>query len=368
MTRAHVGVGATDASSVDPPPLEVTPGIWRIRLPLFDHGLGHVNVYALLANRRAMLIDTGWREPGSGAYLENALRLIGTSVAEVDRVLLTHFHSDHCGLAGYMRAGSDARIAIHPADGGMLRARYADVNGLRQGTARWLKYVGAPTDLSGTLIERAAAVVDRVVPFEADEDLMSGAVISTGPWEVTVLHTPGHSPGHVCFYERSSRTLFTGDHIFARLRTSPELRSHYYGDPIGEYLRSLTSLTGLDVAHVLPGHGAPVTDLGTRAQELRTYHRAQMERCLDALQAGASSVWEVAAAIPRRRTWGSLPVGLQISAVGQAFGHLVHLHRRGAVALIGDDPLRWDVRSRRVIGGQPSGGLVTGSVSDPGST
>ncbi len=172
------------------------------------------NCYLLLDEKKA-LIDVG----GDAEFIFRALeRYINPK--ELDYILLTHSHYDHAAATGYFKGLG--KIAIHEEEIKLLRLqRFASVFGI------------------------------RFKPFEPDILLKGGEVFELGETRLEVIHTPGHSPGSVCFYEPIKKWLFSGDTVFA------------YGS-FGRYdlpggdgrllLDSIEKLSKLDVVNLYPGH------------------------------------------------------------------------------------------------------------------
>lgn len=187
----------------------VDPGVVRISLPA-----PAANAFLFLGQRPA-LVDTGLTE--TGPVLLEALSLLGVDPGRVSLVLLTHEHYDHVGGAF---AFPNALVAAHPLAAAKLK--HGDLGTTRVRVAR------AP-----------------------DLELEHGSSVHLGDVSLRVLHTPGHSSGSVCLYERSRGLLVTGDTAFARGTLPHILPSGSRGDQ----LESLVRLASLPARLMLPGHG-----------------------------------------------------------------------------------------------------------------
>lgn len=322
---------------------EISEGIWRLVIPLPGHSVGHVNVYALQGREGIALVDVGWHAPGSYRVLDDVLRETGASASDVVRVLVTHVHQDHCGLAGAIRDRIGAWVGMHTIDARDMRERFFDQTVFKELTEEWALAAGAPDEVLAAamyMIDRSAT---RVHPLEPDQLLTDGDIVEHPPWRLRVLHTPGHTAGHVCFYEEETQTLFSGDHVFPYINTNPGYRPHGTADPIGDYLHSIDRLERLALARILPGHQRPVADPYGRLAGLRTYHLERLSEVRGIVEQGATTPWEVAARIRRSRTWQEVPAISQVSAIGETYGHLVHLVRRGELRAVRGTPSRFTV-------------------------
>jgi len=337
------GLRAPESLREDPSRVsEVAPGVWRLKVPLPGHTIGHVNAYALVGEAGVLLVDSGWSS--AAAQLTDLLGAIGLSMSDVRGAVFTHLHADHCGLAAELQRGG-ARVAMHAADAELLRSRYFQQEPYRAGTEAWLVATGAPEgalEASNLQVVRIARQVESFVP---DRLLMDGDVVTFGPWSLSVLQTPGHTPGSSCFHDHESGLLFTGDHVFPRIRASPTYRPQSTPDPISDYLKSLERLEALDVTTVLPGHQGPFSGLGQRIVELRDYHSTRMREILRILGDGPATAWQVAARLNRAGSWDDRSWDSRFTALGETHAHLVRLRRERQVDVRSGPPSVWSARS-----------------------
>lgn len=184
-----------------PPAIELVPGVFRIPMAPADF----VNSFALVdGDGQVTLIDTGMRT--SPKRINAALEWMGTAPSEVTRILLTHAHSDHAGGLARMAAQTGAPVAVHERDASYIR------EGRAPGRDRGF--------LTGRLLTRTGG---RFGPADVAQEFVDGQLLEIGEG-LEVIHTPGHTPGHVAFLHRNSGVLVTGDSIFnvRGMRWSPK--------------------------------------------------------------------------------------------------------------------------------------------------
>ncbi|MEV0847310.1 MBL fold metallo-hydrolase [Streptomyces sp. NPDC049954] len=174
------------------PTLALAPGVTQIPLG------SRVNVFAVAGDDGLTLVDAGMGRKAPGQVLD-ALAGLGHRPSDVRRIVLTHAHPDHVQAVPELRRATGAKVLIHEGDAG------------------WLPVGRVPAGQRST---RAGSLLDRLplvhwTPFEADGLLADGAVIE-GSGGLRVLHTPGHTPGHVVLFHEPGRTALVGDAVFHR--------------------------------------------------------------------------------------------------------------------------------------------------------
>jgi glyoxylase-like metal-dependent hydrolase (beta-lactamase superfamily II) len=315
-----------------PPVEQVRPGLWSIPVPIPDNPLRYVLVYALELDGGIALVDAGWNTDDAWDALCAGLKEVGADVGDVEAVVVTHIHPDHYGLAGRVREASGAWVGLHPADAALLRSRYGDIDELLGNMAELLALSGVPADRLPDLNEASVQIRQMVSLTEPDVYLEDGEPLGLPGWDLKIIWTPGHSPGHVCLYSDDRRLLLSGDHVLPRITPIVSLHTQAAPNPLGDYLESLARLRHLTPDEVLPAHEYRFGDLAGRLAELESHHAErlhQIEKTIE--QTPGVTSWELTTSVQWSRPFDETPVYLQRAANGETLAHLVLLETRGRV-------------------------------------
>lgn len=301
---------------------------------------GQNNAY-LLEGDVTTLVDVGAATADVREDLLDGLSAAGVSVADLDRILLTHWHSDHTGLAGELQAESGARVFAHEADCGLIAhddTALAELRELR--TERFAQW-GIPADKREELAAVQSAFEDVAgEPVDVDP-LSDGETVVAGDGALTVLHLPGHAAGQIAFtYERDAEAgddsetdplprseAFVGDAILPQYTPNVGGADLRLDRPLERYVDSLDRLVARDFDRAWPGHREPITDPSGRTRVIREHHLERTQRVVETLREhGPADAWTVSAHL-----FGELEHIHILHGPGEAFAHLDHLEHAGVV-------------------------------------
>jgi len=316
----------------DPPAsgeaIELAEGVLWLRLPL-PMVLDHVNIYALDEGDSWTIVDTGIHSRGSVALWEEVLAgpLQGRPVS---RVILTHHHPDHIGMAGWLMARYGAELLATRTSWLMARMLILDEEPrpTEQALAFWRSAGMDAEILARRKNDRPYNFADICHPIPVGYSrLRQGDVLCAGgrSWDVHIGN--GHAPEHLTLWSRDDALVLAGDQVIASISpnigvypTEPE------ADPLKEWLEACARLRTLarDDHLVLSGHKLPFTGLPFRLTQLLENHHGALERLVAHLATPRVAA-ECFAPLFRRE----IDEGTYGLALVETVAHLNHLHRAG---------------------------------------
>lgn len=329
-------------ANVLPPVERVRPGLWSVPVPIPENPLRYVLVYVLELDDGVAIIDAGWNTDEAYSALCAGLAAAGGSVNDVQAVLVTHIHPDHYGMAGRIREVSGAWIGLHPEDATMLKARYVEPEDLLERMRALLLDSGVPDQQLPDLNMASMVIRSQVALAAPDVFFEDGKRVELPGWDLRAIWTPGHSPGHVCFYSEERRLLLSGDHVLPRITPNVAVHTQQHPNPLADFLASLLKVRDLACEEVLPAHEWRFAGLDRRVDQLLAHHAdrlAEIERAL-ADQPGATA-WEITVQLSWSRPWDQIPPFMQRAANGETLAHLLVLELQGRVRREGSAPIRF---------------------------
>ncbi|MQL51278.1 MBL fold metallo-hydrolase [Desulfofundulus thermobenzoicus] len=299
--------------------------------------VGPVNAY-FLASRPYTLVDPGPDTPQAREVLQGELKRLGVPLDRIERVLLTHFHSDHSGLARWVYTLTGAKIYIHPYDLQKLNPAY-DFVGV---SLPFVREAGMPLEI----VDKVLGDKDRLpwpwLPEGSAISVDDGYELSFERGIFKAFHFPGHATGHLCFYDVQDKNFLSGDFLLPHITPNPFLEP----DPLcperrapslGHYLQGLDRLEMMDIKRVWPGHGEVIDDFRRVVIMVREHHRLRFEALLDLVQKnGRRTAFEIS-----RMMYPDLEGFNIFMGLSEVLAHLDVLVDRGRVKLDKEDGIAY---------------------------
>jgi glyoxylase-like metal-dependent hydrolase (beta-lactamase superfamily II) len=310
--------------------MAVAPGIFWVRMPL-PFVLNHINLWLLQDGDGWTVVDTGVTSDETRDLWRQVIgRYCGGR--PVRRVIVTHYHPDHVGLAGWFEAEYGTRLWMTRTEWLMARMfAIDDSEAWSENFVNFYRISGVDENFIAAARDRRNPFVPLVSPVPMQfERIVDGQhlAIDGDDWEVVIGE--GHAPEHACLYNRARNILLAGDQILPRI--SPIVGVHApepAANPLAEFLATIEELrTRLPAnALVLPAHNEPFTGLHARLDDLASHHKERLAKLLAACEGKMTTV-ELARVLFNRRPLDNHQLSF---AIAETLSHLKVLQDRGQV-------------------------------------
>lgn len=296
------------------------------------YAVGPINCY-LVAGDELTLIDTGAKTEDALAALREQLARLGWSLRDLRRIIITHAHVDHFGLAAHLVAESGASVLSH------ARNRWWLTDTENEWARRYDFYHaafvahGAPPDYAERVIKGMRVMTQHAesIPVEKFVPLDDDDALTLGDDEWRVVFAPGHASGLICLYEPGSQTLISSDHLLRDITSNPVFEPPPRDETerpraLVDYIASMQKTAQMQIRVALPAHGEPIYDVRALIDARLTFHRSRLDHIVQQLDCCAATAYELCGILfPKLK---SFDIFLGLSEV---IGHLDVLEMEGRV-------------------------------------
>lgn len=319
-------------------------GWWSIPTPVPIPGLRYVLSYVVEGDDGLLVIDPGWASDEAWDALVAGIAETGHTVKDVRGILVTHAHPDHYGLAAKLQEESEAWLGMHPAEIATFPRRFGGAEQLRgQMKDLWIGS-GIPPEEIEKLSENFGPrpEIDWVEP---DVRLNEGDAIPMEGVSLKAIWTPGHTPGHLCFYDEQRQVLLTGDHVLPHITPNIGVSPQQTPNPLQEFMDSLSQVGAYEAKDVYPAHEYRFNGIAERTEQLRQHHEHRLAELVAAMEEKPNSTtYELAEHLTWSRPWSELQTWARRSAAAETASHIFMLLFQGKVLHDGGVPQRWRLR------------------------
>jgi glyoxylase-like metal-dependent hydrolase (beta-lactamase superfamily II) len=249
------------------------------------------NIYAL-GKKEITLIDAGPDIPGALQFIMDRFKREGLQFNNINRIILTHGHMDHFGLASDIikQVGHPVDIYIHPEGVWKISSEFLKNEIWADELDQLQQMAGIPDDVLNAMKRGIRKYYSIAKPVDDPKVMEDGHIFKVEGYTLRVLFTPGHDPGLCCLYEPEQKILFSSDHIIKDLTPKPilamnrhRMRDKNYKGLVA-YQKSLDIVSGLDARYLFPGHGEYIDDMRPVIAMYRRLYAERMEQVLNAVR------------------------------------------------------------------------------------
>lgn len=304
--------------------------IFQLKLPV-PFPLRFVSSYLIPGDGGWTVIDPGFDYPEARGVWEECAGEVGLDLdGGIEKVIVTHLHPDHIGLARWMQNRSDspvfmlereienARAVWNPDHDGKEFVHFLIRNGMDDETAR-------PT--ASTTNDLGVRVPEDIIPIQP------GDAMELGDGTFRAVHTPGHSDHHFMLHDAGRGILIAGDHLLLKITPNIGVWPYTMPEPLRRYMDSLAGIRDeIEADTVLPGHGPIFHDMPGRVAELLAHHEERLDEMHAALNGEPESAFDLA-----RRVFPETLSPHQLRfALAETLAHLELLEGAGRVERMDD--------------------------------
>jgi glyoxylase-like metal-dependent hydrolase (beta-lactamase superfamily II) len=301
----------------------------QVKVPV-PFSLKWVNSYLIPEEHGYTLIDPGLRTDEAIQVWDKVLHYHGLEWHNISRIILTHQHPDHYGLAGYVQEKSGAPVFMsRRAHDYAIRLWGKESQFAEQLQALYAMH-GMPTQHREAIAQNLETFVDMVSPqpevtyFEAGDQIMIGGM----SW--LLLDAPGHANGQLCFYQKERKWMVCGDQVMPHITPNVSIVPGEDGDPLDAFLGSLQELANYEVQLAFPGHRDPFSDFHGRILELQQHHIRRLDKMVRMLEEEPLTAFGMCEALFGNRLNGNAH---QLRfAMSETLAHLVYLERQARIS------------------------------------
>ncbi|MBD8022755.1 MBL fold metallo-hydrolase [Microbacterium gallinarum] len=300
---------------------EVAEGVWCLPLRIAPGRMPFSLSYLVRdAEGGVHVVDPGWELDANVDAIDTAVRAIAGRGARIASLVVTHLHPDHLGLAERLRQRDGAPVIFHRAEQRaqeVVATRASDPGPIQADIEAWGVPEGSRAEIARFAQASARPVVIADVLVDDDD------VLPIPGRTLRVIHTPGHTPGHICLVDEAGGLLYTGDHILPTVAPGVGLGGPTVDNPLEAYLDGLAAMRAYDDLVGLPGHGYRFRGIAERATEIARRHLGRSFEVAQAREADPdASVWEIASRLSWSRGWENLARHHIVSALRQTAMHV----------------------------------------------
>jgi glyoxylase-like metal-dependent hydrolase (beta-lactamase superfamily II) len=312
---------------------KISEGIYQL-VVRYPFGMYEMNSYLFQGENGFTIIDTGseakesidiWQTTLASGIKIDIWQTTLASGIKIDKLVLTHAHPDHIGLARWFQERHHVPVFISSLGyQEMLRNR-------KNKNSNWIRSFFKTHD-GPEIPENMESPEADAYEFEPDGLFEKGQTIMLGNEPYETIWTPGHSSDHFCFYSKNQQVMITGDHVLAGLCPIIATWSENDENPIKDNFDSLEKLKAYSTKLALPGHGELIFNLHDRIDEMISSHNHRLQQILLSVENEEKTSWQVCQEI-----YGSLSPTKFFAPFLATITRLIYLEKSGDIQSVRKD-------------------------------
>jgi glyoxylase-like metal-dependent hydrolase (beta-lactamase superfamily II) len=309
--------------------VEVTKGVHWLRMPL-PFSLDHINLYLLEDGDGWAIVDTGVANTATKDLWEYHFNNI-LKGKPITKIIVTHFHPDHVGLAGWLHEKTDAPLYMSRSEFLLAKTLLLDKHPHPpEEFVQFYARAGVPEQALDEMRKSRFDNYERGVSMLPPSylRLYDGQEITIGDRVWRIVVGSGHSPEHACLYNEADKLMLSGDQVLPRITSNVSVYPmEPMADPLGNWLRSMHLMKTLDAdTFVLPSHNKPFKKLHLRADQILAAHLRRLRAVWELAETPKNAIHLFPVLFKRQLSGIDFIMGL-----GESLAHLHYLERKGVM-------------------------------------
>lgn len=300
---------------------------WRVRLPL-PFQLKWIHAYLLRGSEGYTIVDCGLHYDKAWATWQAVFAHLNIKPQQIRRIVLTHYHPDHYGMAGKLQQETDAEVWMSAHTKEQAQLFWEDESGQLERISAFYSRHGLPEATGGELADNLRQFRNWVSPHPHPLIVEPGDKIPLGERIYEVWHTPGHAEDHLSFYDPEREWLIGGDVLLRKITPNISLYPGCDPNPLHTFFTTLHQLEKQSVRKVLPAHGPVFDDVRVRIREIFDHHEQRLRR-IEQLADGSRTAYDICIRLFGRE----LSIHNLRFALAETLAHLEYSRQNGRLTL-----------------------------------
>lgn len=270
--------------------------VWsNIKLPLGDKSyLQDVDVYIFRMNDGFLMMDAGLNTDDSFNLLIKGLKESGYELKDMKKLIITHYHLDHCGLALRLQKMTSVPVYLHDADKRIFEFFKRYIDNYPEKIWEFFHSYGVPEETMNFITKELHVYKALLLGPTNTLPVREGDMFELEDGYIQIVTTPGHTPGHVSIFYPEERVLFGGDLLLRNEWPHGGIYPHTMDyNPIKDYLESLKKVRDIKPEMIVPSHGAPIYEPIDRIDDTVRFMTDKIDEIHEILKKGPLSLSQI---------------------------------------------------------------------------
>lgn len=300
--------------------------ITQVKLPV-PYPLSYVNSYLISGSNGYTLLDPGLNTDDARRVWTRVLKERKINYTDIEKIVLTHHHPDHYGLAGWFQEQAQAPVYMSSLAHQQAKLMWGEqAKAMNEAVVALFRRHGLVARHEGNMLTHLESFLSLVHPQPEVTYIHEHEQVRLGDESFEVIMAHGHALGQLCFYQPESKLLFCGDQVLPDITPNVSYLPQMDEDPLASFYSSLHELGALNVSVAYPGHRQPLSHFAERISEIIKHHDERLQQ-IQTLLATERTVYDLCIQLFGDR----LSTHQLRFAMAEVLAHAIYLERQGSI-------------------------------------